>query len=117
MKDAADEGHQQDDEREERKDGISRNREGEGMNFGPHQIFQGGKDQALGRARRAAYGTLPYGVGLGKRRNGWMGHGTVHRSRGGRERQKPQFSRRLPSYFFISVKVIRILGFIALEQV
>ena len=45
------------------------------MDLGPHQIFHGGKDQALGRARRGVYGTLAYGFGLGKRRNGRVGHG------------------------------------------
>ena len=47
MKDAADKGHQQDDEGEERQNRIGRDREGEGVDVGAHQIFHGGKDQAL----------------------------------------------------------------------
>jgi hypothetical protein len=74
MEDAADQGHQQNYEREEGQDRIGRNREGEGMNLGSHEIAQSGADQPPGTDGRRADGTLPYSIGRGERRDGGGNH-------------------------------------------
>src|SRR5215470_14956048 len=43
LKGAADESHQENDKRKKRKNGIGRDGKSEGVNLGPHQVFDGAK--------------------------------------------------------------------------
>jgi hypothetical protein len=80
------------------------------MDIGSHQIFDGGKNQALGRAMGGGYRTLPYDLRGGERRNGRVGHGdhsSYQRRVSWQEIVRAEFSGQIPTYFFIFVKVIR----------
>ena len=77
MKNAADQGHHQHDEGEERQDRIGGDREGEGVHLGPHQVLHRRNHQAGDCADVSDAGTDAGTAELGKRRIGRVGHGKL----------------------------------------